>query len=77
MTKRLFTFMYPFAAPEVVEFYRRYYGPTNRARQTPDADHQVALRHDLEQLWTDHNRAADGTTQVESEYLEIIAIRQA
>ncbi|MDQ3221505.1 MAG: SAM-dependent methyltransferase, partial [Acidobacteriota bacterium] len=39
-----------------------------------DADGQAALRADLEQLWTDNNRATDGTTEVESEYLEVRAI---
>ena len=34
MTKRLYPFHYPFAPPEVVEFYRSYYGPTNRAFAT-------------------------------------------
>jgi hypothetical protein len=37
---------------------------------------QAALRQDLEQLWTEHNRATDGTTFLESEYLEVVAIRQ-
>lgn len=77
MTKRLFIFRYPFTAPEVVAFYRHYFGPTNRAFAALDADQQVALRLDLEQLWTQHNRAANGTTHVEAEYLEIIAIRQS
>ena len=40
-----------------------------------DENGQAALRRDLEQLWTEHNRAADGTTEVESEYLEVIAVR--
>jgi hypothetical protein len=33
------------------------------------------LRRDLEELWTINNLAVDGTTHVESEYLEVIAIR--
>jgi hypothetical protein len=32
------------------------------------------LQRDLEKLWTDHNRASDGTTRVQSEYLEVIAV---
>jgi hypothetical protein len=34
------------------------------------------LRKDLEQLWTSNNRATDGTTSVEAEYLEVIAMRE-
>jgi len=40
-----------------------------------DADGQNALRHDLDQLWAENNRATDGTTAVESEYLEVRAIK--
>ena len=69
------SFKYPFGVPEVVEFFRAYYGPTNRAFAALDSDRQDALRHDLEQLWSEHNLAIDGTTWVEPEYLEIIAMR--
>jgi hypothetical protein len=34
------------------------------------------LREDLEQLWTGNNTATDGTTAIDSEYLEVVAIRQ-
>ena len=59
----------------MVEFYRTYYGPTNRAFAALDANGQVALRHDLEQLWTGQNRATDGSTRYQAEYLEVIAVR--
>jgi len=76
MTKRLYPFHYPFAPPEVVEFYRSYYGPTNRAFATLDAAGQAALYSDLEQLWAQHNRATDGSTRYEAEYLEVVALRE-
>lgn len=76
LTRRLYPFHYPFAPSEVVEFYRTYYGPINRAFATLDAAGQAALRRDLEQLWTEHNRATDGTTHYEAEYLEVVAIRK-
>jgi len=75
LTRRLYPFKYPFAPPEVVEFYRTYYGPTLRAFGALDTDGQAALRRDLEQLWSEHNRATDGTTHIESEYLEVMAVR--
>ncbi|MBC7814976.1 MAG: class I SAM-dependent methyltransferase [Burkholderiales bacterium] len=75
MTRRLYPFKYPFGAAEVVEFFRQYYGPTNRAFATLDADAQAALRHDLEQLWSQHNQATDGTMYLESEYLDVQAVR--
>jgi hypothetical protein len=66
---------YPFPPAEVVEFYRVYYGPTNRAFAALDAAAQGELRRDLEQLWESNNRASDGTTRVEAEYLEVRATR--
>jgi len=76
-TRRLISFKFPFAPADVVEFWRVYYGPTNRAFEALNADpeKQTALRRDLERLWLEHNQATDTTTQVESEYLEVIATR--
>jgi ubiquinone/menaquinone biosynthesis C-methylase UbiE len=67
---------YPFAVPEVVEFFRQNYGPMQRAFAALNAEGQLALRRDLEQTFSTFNRATDGTTSLESEFLEVIAIRQ-
>jgi SAM-dependent methyltransferase len=75
VTKRMYPFRYPFSPAEVVEFFRTYYGPTNRAFATLDAAGQAALRADLVDLWTRHNTAVDGGTAVEGEYVEVIATR--
>ena len=75
VTRRLYPFHYPFSPPEVVEHFRTYYGPTNRAFAALDEARQLALRGDLEQLWTEHNQATDGSTRYESEYLEVVAVR--
>lgn len=77
MTRQIYPcFQYPFGVPEVVEFFRQYYGPTHRAFAALDDDGQAALRQELEQLWAAHNRATDGTTSVEPEYLEVSATRR-
>jgi SAM-dependent methyltransferase len=68
---------YPFGVPEVVEFFRQNYGPTQRAFAALDAEGQKALRKDLEQVFSEYNRATDGTTSLESEFLEIDAIRNS
>jgi SAM-dependent methyltransferase len=73
--KRLFPMRYPFSPAEVVEFFRVYYGPTNRAFAALDAEGQNALRRDLEALWMENNRATDGSTHVDAEYLEVMALR--
>lgn len=76
LTRKIYpSFAYPFGVSDVVEFFRRYYGPTNRAFAALDEKGQAALRFDLELLWAQHNRATDGTTCIESEYLEVIATR--
>ena len=63
--------------PAVVAFWRRFYGPTQRAFEAlqADAGKQTALREALERLWSDANSAGAGNTRVESEYLEVVAIR--
>ncbi len=75
LTKRQYPFQYDLKPSDVVEFYRNYYGPTNRAFAALDDTGQAALHQDLEQLWTEHNQASDGTTRYGSEYLEVIATR--
>ena len=76
LSRRLYPFRYPFPPSDVVEFFRTYYGPTHKAFAALDAEKQSALRLELEQLWTEHNTATDGTTSIDSEYLEVVAIRQ-
>lgn len=72
---RIVSFAFPFSPAEVVEHFRVYYGPTNKAFAALDEEKQAALRSDLEKLWTQNNQATDGTTAVEAEYLEVIATR--
>jgi SAM-dependent methyltransferase len=74
LTRRLITFEYPFAPEEVVSLFRLWYGPTLRAFASLDEANREGLRRDLVKLWTDHNRATDGTTRVQSEYLEVLAV---
>jgi 2-polyprenyl-3-methyl-5-hydroxy-6-metoxy-1,4-benzoquinol methylase len=76
-TRHMYPMRYPFSPAEVVDFFFTYYGPTNRAMAALDEDRQVALHEELEALWSKNNRANDGTTDVEAEYLEVIARRSA
>lgn len=46
-----------------------------RAMAALDAAGQASLHQDLKQLWTRGNKASDGSTDVNSEYLEVVAIR--
>jgi SAM-dependent methyltransferase len=76
LTRRPIMFYFPFSPAEVVEYFRQFFGPTNVAFAALDDEGQAALRRDLEQLWSEHNQGEAGTTLVESEYLEVIAVRQ-
>ena len=75
LMRRELTMIFPMAPPAAVEFFRAWYGPTQRAFATLHEAGQAALRSHLEQLWTDNNRATDGTTIITSEYLEVRATR--
>jgi SAM-dependent methyltransferase len=74
-SRRMYPFHYPFSPGAVVDFYRTYYGPTNRAFAALDVKEQARLRANLELLWAEHNEASDGTTRYTSEYLEVVGIR--
>ena len=74
-TPRMVPFAFPFSPAEVVELFRVYYGPANKAFGALDEEKQAALRKDLEELWAKHNQATDGTTSVDCEYLEVVATR--
>jgi len=71
--KRICPIKYPLPPSEVVEFFRTYFGPVNRAFAALDENGQASLRRDLEQLWSTHNRAKDNSIHIEAEYLEVIA----
>ena len=75
MVRRDIEFVFLMSPAEVVEHFRLYYGPTQKAFESLDEKGQAELRRDLEQLWSEHNRVADGSTRVESEYLEVTATR--
>lgn len=69
-------FVYPFGPAETVEVFRVYYGPTFNAFNALDENGQAALYRDMTQHWTTHNQATDGTTDVPSEYLKVVAVRE-
>jgi SAM-dependent methyltransferase len=75
VTRRLYPMRYPVGPAEVVEFFFSFYGPTLRALATLDPAGQSALREELTQLWSSNNKAKDGTTSVEAEYLDVLALR--
>lgn len=71
--RRPMQFQFPFPPSDVVAFFRKYFGPTATAFSRLDATGQAQLTQVLESLWTEHNQSTDGTTTIESEYLEVRA----
>ena len=76
LTRYLYPFNFPFSPADVIEFFRTYYGPTQKAFAALDDEKQSVLRQDLVQLVIEHNTATDGTTAYTSEYLEVVAVRE-
>ena len=75
LTRHFYHFDYPFSPAAVVEFYKANYGPMSRAFASLDPSGQEKLLTELIGLWSSHNKAVDGTTKVDAEYLQVIAIR--
>jgi ubiquinone/menaquinone biosynthesis C-methylase UbiE len=68
-------FAYPFSPRETVDFFRKYFGPTQMAFSRLDEEGQKVFAEQMESLWAEHNTAKDGTTAVKGEYLDVRAIR--
>jgi len=76
LTRRIARLRFPFDPAGTVEFFRQYYGPTQRAFASLSSEAQAALRGDLEDLQSRHNvsfRADE--TDTPAEYLEVLARR--
>ena len=67
----------PMSPTDTVQFFRRYFGPTQMAFNRLDAAGQDSLTKDLDALWSGANTAADPAahTLVQNEYLQVIATR--
>jgi hypothetical protein len=69
--KRHVEFQFPFDSKGVVEFFRKYFGPTQSAFSRLDSAAQSALAGDLEKLWAENNRGSGNETIVTAEYLDV------
>jgi SAM-dependent methyltransferase len=77
LTKQIYRFEYPFPPNAVVDFFRANYGPMTRAFASLDLEGQKKLHAELTQLWASHNKADATKTEVDAEYLQVVAIRNA
>jgi len=71
-TRRIARMCFPFDPSGTVEFFRRYYGPTQRSFEALKPEAQASLRRDLVELQTRHNVSTrPNETDTPSEYLEV------
>ena len=73
---RTLTFRYPHTPGGTAKLFRTSYGPTVRAFEALDNDRRLLLAADLMDLWSAHQRPGSRMTEVDAEYLEVIAIRR-
>lgn len=69
--KKDFVFRYE-SATHFIEVFRKFYGPTYKAFEALDAEHQEALASDLAQLIGTRNSSKGETAAIPGEYLEIV-----
>jgi ubiquinone/menaquinone biosynthesis C-methylase UbiE len=75
-TVRTLTFRYPHTPAGTAELFRTAYGPTVRAMEALDTERREQLAADLADLWAQHQRPGARRTEVDAEYLEVVAIRR-
>jgi SAM-dependent methyltransferase len=68
----------PFAPAGVVDFFRKYFGPTQVAFSRLDEAGQAAFAADLVALWSEHNVSPTSATHtlVKNQYLQVLATRK-
>jgi SAM-dependent methyltransferase len=75
--RRTLTFRYPLSPAGTAELFRAAYGPTVRTFEALDEDRRASFAADLTAHWKRHQRPAAPATEVDSEYLEVVATRRA
>lgn len=73
---RTLRFHFPLTPAGTAELFRAAYGPTVRVFEALDEDRRALLAADLAGHWTGNQKASGGTTEVEAEFLEVIAVRR-
>lgn len=63
------------SADHYIDFFRRYFGPTQMAYERVGPEGEEALTEDLRSFLEEVNRAGDRAMVLEADYLEVIATR--
>ena len=70
-TRRTLELRFPFPPAAVTELFATCYGPTVATLRASDPDGASRFRQELTRLFERHNVAANGTTTVVAEYLDV------
>jgi ubiquinone/menaquinone biosynthesis C-methylase UbiE len=76
LTPRMCRFRYPHTPAGTAELFRGTYGPTVKAFEALDEDRRAAFAADLATHWSGGQKASGSVTEVDSEYLEVVAVRR-
>jgi ubiquinone/menaquinone biosynthesis C-methylase UbiE len=63
------------SADHYIEFFRKYFGPTQMAYERVGPEGEAALTEDLRSFLEEVNRAGDRAMVLEADYLEVVATR--
>lgn len=74
--RKMLKFHWPQTPRGTAELFAATYGPTVRTLETLDDSRREQFIDELAALWTEANRKGAQDTQVESEYLEVVAVRR-
>ena len=75
-SRRTLTFRYPQTPAGTAELFRAFYGPTVRTFEALDENRRAFLAGDLADLWARGQTPGAHGTQVDSEYLQVEAVRR-
>ena len=75
MNRRIFPIRFPFAPPQVVELFRAYFGPVNRAFAALDGAGQADLHQALLQLLESCDAGGGRGLVVPGDYLEVVVTK--
>jgi SAM-dependent methyltransferase len=73
---RTLNLRYPRTPGGMSELFRAAHGPTVRAFEALDEDGRAVLAAELTAHWARHRRSSAAGTEVEAEFLEVVAIRR-
>lgn len=76
MERRMLRQRMPMSAVEVVDYFIKYFGPTNKLYELLNDKYKSDLKNKLFKLFSEHNLSKTGTVEIDAEFLEIHAVKK-